>query len=33
MEIGNEISQKIRVSVLNELRLKIIAILDYFDVK
>lgn len=33
MEIGNEISQKIRVSVLNELRLKVIGILDYFDFK
>ena len=33
MEIGNEISQKIRVSVLNELRLKVIEILDYFDFK
>ena len=33
MEIGNEISQKIRVSVLNQLRLKVIGILDYFDYK
>ena len=33
MEIGNEISQKIRVSVLNQLRFKVIGILDYFDYK
>lgn len=31
MEIGNEISQQIRVSVLNQLSLKFIGILDYFD--
>ena len=33
MEIGNEISQKIRVSMVNQLRLKVIGILDYFDYK
>ena len=33
MEIGNEISQKIRVSVLNQLRRKVIGILDYIDYK
>ena len=33
MEIGNEISQKIRVSVLNQLRRKVIEILDYFEYK